>query len=78
VIYENGEPWRNDDDRGKLQIHPPESLTILPAESSESKWEEWALRMRIWPCKIFLFILVSDVLCDVKFYDIERMALLPL
>jgi hypothetical protein len=24
VIYEHGKPWRNEVDRGKLLIHPPE------------------------------------------------------
>jgi hypothetical protein len=36
------------------------SLVIPPVESSGSKLKEWVKGMRIWPCKVFLFILVSD------------------
>jgi hypothetical protein len=36
------------------------SLAILPAESCGNKQEEWAKRMRIWPCEVFLFILTND------------------
>jgi hypothetical protein len=32
VIYEHGEPWCNDIDRGKLQIRPPE-LSGYPTSS---------------------------------------------
>jgi hypothetical protein len=32
VIYEHGEPWRNDADKGKLTILPPE-LSGKPANS---------------------------------------------
>jgi hypothetical protein len=36
VIYEHGEPWWNNIDRGNWVFHQ-KSLTILPAESSSSK-----------------------------------------
>jgi hypothetical protein len=51
------------------------SLAILPAESSGSKQEEWA--NRIWPCKVFLFILAGNVLYAIKSYNMEPLALLP-
>jgi hypothetical protein len=37
LIYEHGEPWWNDIDRGKLLICPPHSLAILPAEPFSNK-----------------------------------------
>jgi hypothetical protein len=38
VIYEHGEPWWNDVDRGILLICPPErSLAVLLTEPSSSK-----------------------------------------
>jgi hypothetical protein len=38
IIYEYGEPWLKDVDRGKLPIRPPKrSVPILPAEPPNSK-----------------------------------------
>jgi len=34
-------------------------LVTLAAESSGGKQEKWAKGMRIWPCKVFLFILAN-------------------
>jgi hypothetical protein len=39
-MYEHGEPWWNDVDRGKLLAHQS-SLAIQPAVLSGSKQEEW-------------------------------------
>jgi hypothetical protein len=46
------------------------SLAILPVESSSSKQRKWAIGVRIWPCKVFLFILASDFLHTIKSYNI--------
>jgi hypothetical protein len=54
------------------------SLAIQPAESCDSKQEEWLKGMRVCPCKVFLFILASDFLHAVKSYDMGPPALLPL
>jgi hypothetical protein len=49
VIYEQEEPWWNDDvDRRKLPLVHQSFLAILPAESSDSKQEEWVKGIRIW------------------------------
>jgi hypothetical protein len=40
VIYEHGEPWRNDIDRENSCYVHQSSLAILTAESSGSKQEE--------------------------------------
>jgi hypothetical protein len=54
VIYEYGEPWWNDNDRGKLLTRPPELF-----RNPGSKRKERAKEMIIWPCEVFLFILTS-------------------
>jgi hypothetical protein len=33
--------------------------------------------MRILPCEVFMFILATDILHEVKFYDMGPPALLP-
>jgi hypothetical protein len=58
VIYEHGEPWWNDINRGKLLICPQELSGSPLTESFGRKQEEWVKGMRIWPHKVFLFILV--------------------
>jgi hypothetical protein len=45
MIYEHGEPWWNDVDRGKL--------LILTAESPGIKQEEWAKGMKLALGSIF-------------------------
>jgi hypothetical protein len=57
MIYEHGEPWCNDVDRGKLLIRPPE-LSGNPTSRVGRKQEKWA--KGIMPCEVFLFILASD------------------
>jgi hypothetical protein len=49
-----------DVDIGKLLIHPLETSGNHTSSHMAAKQEEWAKGMRIWPCKVFLFILASD------------------
>jgi hypothetical protein len=44
VIYDRGEPWWNDIDKGKLLIHPPE-LSGNPSSHLVAKLEELAKEM---------------------------------
>jgi hypothetical protein len=59
VIYEHGEPWWN-----YVEWKTDSSTKALwqsYQQSFGSKQEERAKGMRILPCKIFLFVLASDV-----------------
>jgi hypothetical protein len=71
-MHEHGEPWWNDDDRGKLLI-VHQFLSSNP-NSSHLVTEG----MRIWSFKVFLFILASDFLHAIKSYDMWPVALLKI
>jgi hypothetical protein len=45
IICEHGEPWRNDIDRGKLVIRPPELSGIPTSSYLVAKQEELAKEM---------------------------------
>jgi hypothetical protein len=68
VIYEHGEPWWNDIDRGKLLSF----VKILPAESSSSKsggtgWWKWWL----WPSKYLCSYLVIFTCCKILWHGAD-------
>jgi hypothetical protein len=65
-------------DRGKLLTRLQSTLEILPAETSDSKKKELAKGIRIWPCKVFLLTLASEIYMMVKSYDTGTTVLLPL
>jgi hypothetical protein len=49
VIYEHGEPWWNDIERGRLLILQPELYGIIAAESCTKKsWGTWRRKLWIW------------------------------
>jgi hypothetical protein len=71
VIFEQGEPWCNDVNRGNFWF--VRQCTPAIPESSGSRQEEWATG-----CDAFLFMLARDSLHAVTFYDMGSTALLPL
>jgi hypothetical protein len=61
VIYENGEPWLNVIDRGKVLIRIPElpgnsARSHLVASRRNGRW--W-----IWPCEVFCSYFPNDFTC---------------
>jgi hypothetical protein len=76
VIYEHGEPWWNDD--RKTLDSSARALWQPYQQSPGSKQKEWSKGMRIWPCKVVLFILAISFLHAIKSYIMGPPALLHL
>jgi hypothetical protein len=71
VIYEHGEPWWNDVNRGNSWLVHPSSLAILPAKSSGRK-QNWAKRIMNFALWSFFFIFASDFFFTYcKSYDVR-------
>jgi hypothetical protein len=75
VIHEHGEPWWNDDDNKGTHDSCTRNLWQSYQQSSGSKQKEWE---KVKPCKVFLFILASDILHAIKAYNMGPPALLLL
>jgi hypothetical protein len=56
VIYEHGEPWSNDIDRGKLMIFPPEPSGNPTTRYVVAKQEELAKEIMNLAYKIVFYL----------------------
>jgi hypothetical protein len=78
AIYERIEPWWNDIVRAKFLILLPELsgnpiISHLVANRRNSR-----RKLRVWPCEVFLLMLVRGLLHAVKSCGVGLTALLPL